>query len=335
MINNSIKNLQKQISDLEQRLSKFENKAENILTNSGFSTWTNNLLNINIVNRKTIQIKTIKDNPKHNLFFQLKIKFFNYSPQDISFDLICDNIQIATEQHNYQNGIFEVSLVGNYQNAISKSILVKASIKPKSTKQVTILSTTLTVWGINQDISNEYNVCLTNSLCTLSYISNNRLYYKNFNKELDDKDFDFIFLNNSISHSLCSDSDNIFLFRVDVNGNLFFSKFLETQEVFISKNVSKVSSCYYNDSIFFSYISNGDCYYGEIINNIVISNNKISSLLGQFYSCYMYCENLNNKCYLILTKENGSNYLLENISNNFCSSENIFADINLTITEEG
>ena len=56
MINNSIKNLQKQISDLEQRLSKFENKAENILTNSGFSTWINNLLNINIVNRKTIQI---------------------------------------------------------------------------------------------------------------------------------------------------------------------------------------------------------------------------------------------------------------------------------------
>ena len=50
----------------------------------------------------------------------------------------------------------------------------------------------------------------------------------------------------------------------------------------------------------------------------------------------MYSETINNKCYLILTKENGSNYLLENISKKLCSSENIVADINLLIsTQEG
>mgnify|MGYP003296502894 CR=1 FL=1 len=48
----------------------------------------------------------------------------------------------------------------------------------------------------------------------------------------------------------------------------------------------------------------------------------------------MYSEDLNNRCYLILSKENGSNYLLENIKENLCSSENIYADINLSITTQ-
>lgn len=336
MINNLIKNLQQQISVLENRLEKFENKTENIIANSACAIWTNNLLNINIVNRKTIDIKTIKNISQNNFFCQLTIKFFNYSKQNIKFDLFCDNIQIGSEQNNYENGLFETTIVGTYQNLISNKLKIKLSINPKNNKQVTILSTKLTIWGISQDISQEYDALLTNTNCILTYLSNNRLYYKMFNKELNDINFDFKYLNNSISHSICSDNDKVFLFRVDTNGNLFFSNFLENQENFISKNVNKVSSCFFDNSIYFSYISNGDCYYGEIINNIVISNKKITTLLGKFSNCYMYSETINNKCYLILTKENGSNYLLENISKKLCSSENIIADINLLIsTQEG
>lgn len=334
MINNSIKNLQQQISELENRLSKFEKKAENIIAGSNFSTWQNSLLNINIVNRKTISIKTLKNTPNDNLFFQLTIRFFNYSKQDIKFDLLCDNLQIGTEQHNFQNGIFDITIVGTYQNAISNSIKVSTSINPKDNKQLTILSTKLTVWGINQSENFEYDALLTTNDCILTYISNGRLYYKIFNKELDDKDFDFLYYNNSISHSLSKNNEDVFLFRVDTNGNLFFSKFLENNEVFISNNVSKVSSCVFDNSIFFAYISDDECYYGEIINNVVISNKKITSIFGKFNNCYMYSEDLNNRCYLILSKENGSNYLLENIKENLCSSENIYADINLSITTQ-
>ena len=39
----------------------------------------------------------------------------------------------------------------------------------------------------------------------------------------------------------------------------------------------------------------------------------------------------NEKLYLILTKEDGSNYLLENIHNSLSSGENINAELNLTI----
>lgn len=336
MINNLIKNLQQQISVLENRIEKFENKTQDIIANSACSIWSNNLLNINIINRKTIDIKTIQNTSQKNIFCQLTIKFFNYSEQDIKFDLFCDNIQIGSEQNNFENGLFETTIVGTYQNLISNELKIKASINPKNNKQVTILSTKLTVWGINQDTSQEYDALLTNTNCILTYLSNNRLYYKIFDKNLDDKDFDFKYLINSSSHSICSSSDKIILFRVDTNGNLFFSNFLNGQEKFISKNVNKVSSCVLDNSIYFSYISDGDCYYGEIINDIVISNKKITTILGRFSNCYMYSENINNKCYLILTKENGSNYLLENTSKKLCSSENIVADINLLIsTQEG
>ena len=335
MINNSIKNLQQQILDLENRLEKFEKKTDNIIADSKFSTWCNNLLNVNIVTRRTLTVKTIKNISNQNLFFQLTIKFFNYSNQDIKFDLLCDNIQIGTEQNNFQNGLFDITISGTYKNTISDSLNIFTSINPKNNKQVTVLSTKLTVWGISQSEQYEYDAILTSTYCILTYIANGRLYYKKFNKELDDKDFDFLYLNDSISHSLTSHNDEVFLFRVDSEGNLFFSKFLNNNETFISKNVSKVSSCIFNNSILFTYISNGECYYGEIINNIVISNNKITSIFGKFNNCYMYSENFNNRCYLILSKENGSNYLLENIKDNFSSSENIYADINLSITQEG
>ncbi len=335
MINNSIKNLQQQISELEHRLEKFEKKTENIVSNSNFVIWNNNLLNINVINRRTIPIATIDNSSQNNLFYQLTIKFFNYSDQNIKIDLICDNIQIGTDQQNYLNGLHETTINGTYKNSLAKVLNVNAVINPKQDKQVVILSTKLTVWGISQENLIEYDALLTSNYCILSYISNNRLYYKKFNKDLADSDFDFQYLNNAISHSLVNQNNDAILFRVDTNGNLFFSKFLDNNELFISKNVNKVSVCVFNNSIFYSYISNGECYYGEIINNIVISNNKITTLLGKFKGCYMYSETINNKCYLILTKENGANYLLENISTNFCSSENIFADVNLSITQEG
>ena len=79
MINNLIKNLQQQISVLENRIEKFENKTQDIIANSACSIWSNNLLNINIINRKTIDIKTIQNTSQKNIFCQLTIKFFNYS----------------------------------------------------------------------------------------------------------------------------------------------------------------------------------------------------------------------------------------------------------------
>ena len=335
MTNNTLKSLESKISNLEQKIKKLEKQSLEIVENLGFSVWTQNLLNINIINRKQFVVKTIENNSRNHLFFQLKVSFLNYSTQDIKFDLLCDNILIASDSNHYQNNISEITLFGTYQNIISDKIKVELSTKPLSGKQITILSTTLTVWGISTTQNEEYDALETSYKYLLSYISNNRLYYKIFDKQTNSNDVDFIYLNEAKSHSITKDSaDNIYIFRVDCNGNLFFRKSLNSQENFISNNVSKVSSCCFNNKIYFSYISSGDCYYGEIFNNFVISNKKITTIFGIFESSYMYANETYNKCYMILTKKDNSNYLLENISNNLCSSENIYAEINLNISTE-
>lgn len=337
MINNSINKLQSQISNLESKIKSLEKSSINKINNLGFSVWTKNLLNFNLFDKRKFHIATINNSDKRNLFFQLKTSFNNFSNQKIQFDLYCDNIKIGSETQSFDNQSYEISVSGTFQNVIADKINIYLVVNPKQKKQISIISSILTVWGINQSQNEEYDALETNEKYFLSYISNNYLHYKIFNKNIEESDVDFLSMGEYISHSICKDNnDNLFLFKVDIDGNLFLENIQTKQEILISTNTIKVSSCYLNNSLYFTYISNNDCYFGEILNNVVISNNKITSLHGKFINCYLYSNLFTNKCYLILTKIDGSNYLLESISNDFKSNENIIAEIDLYIsTKEG
>lgn len=333
-MNNTIKSLQIKIDNLERKLEKLENKSQDITDNLGFSIWTKKFINLNILNKRQILIKSIVCKPGSHLFFQLKIKFLNYSTQEIKFDLLCDNIQIGSESNLFENNIFETTVSGTFQNKLASEFKIELYINPKNSKQLTLIESTLTVWGIPSLNNEEYNAIETDSNYLLSYISNNRLYYKLFDKLINPNDVEFKFLLESFSHSFCKNNRDIYLFHVDKSGNLFFGNIINPHLIFISQNVSKISSCFFNNSLYFAYISNGECFYSEIFNNSVISNKKIDSIFGKFKYCYLYANDKNNKCYLILTKEDNSNYLLENMSNNFHSSESISAEIKLNISTE-
>lgn len=337
MINDSIKKLQKKISELENKLERFENSSVNKLNQLGFSVYTKQLLNFKVLNSRKFHIATIDNSLKNNLFIQARINFFNHSLQDIQFNLYCNNIKIGTTTKSFENNLCEISISGTYQDITSNKISVYLSANPKSNKVISIISSQVTVWGVNQAKNEEYEALETSNNYFLSYISNEQLFYKLIDKDSLDTESDFIFLGEYKSHSICKDcNDIIFLFKIDLEGNLFIENFQTKQETFISKNIDKISCCYFNNQICFVYISNGDCYSGEIIDNAVISNKKITSLFGKFSNCYLYTNKQNNKCFLILNKPDGSNYLLENISSTFNSSENICSEIELSIaTEEG
>lgn len=337
MINDSINKLQSQISNLESKLEKLEKNSINQINNLGFSVWTKNLLNFNISDKRKFHIATINNIEKRNLFFQLRTSFINFSNQKIQFDLYCDNIKISSETQTFDNQSYEISLNGVYQNLVSDKIDIYLTINPKHKKQLSVISSILTVWGATQDQYEEYDAIESETDYCLSYISNNNLYYKIFNKNTDESEIDFILAGEYISHSICKDNNNnIFLFKVDIDGNLFFENLQTKEEFFISSNTNKVSSSFQNNSIYFCYISNNDCYFGEVLNNVVISNNKITSLHGIFIDCYLYANTFLNKCYIILSKKDGSNYLLESIPENFKAGENIIANIDLHIsTKEG
>lgn len=328
----SIYKLEKKLNSLEEKIKKLETKSISSLDNLGFNVYNKNLLNKNIISAKTFILKTITNNPKHTLFFQAKIKLLNYSTQDIQLKLLADDIQIEEETIKHNSGIVETTIFGTYQNLISDTIKIKLFVNPKSKKQITLLNTTLTVWGISETFAEEYDATENNSKYFLSYISNDRLYYKYFLKTKNVDEVDFDFFEESSSHSTCCFSDNIFLFRVDPNNNLFFCNVDNFEEKFIKNNVTKVSACASNDSIVFCFISDESCYYGEIKNNAIISINKINSPVGKYINCYTYCKY--DKCYVIVTKDNGGNYLLESLTPSYSSNENISAQVSISITQE-
>ena len=330
-IQNNLERLKLKIDEIEEKLNNLYSKKETEEYN-GISVFKNKLLNLKVSSTKTITIKTLHNELKNQIFFQLKINFYNFSQQEIKFSLHADKIQIGQETKNFTNGLNEIIIFGTYQNQISDKIKIELSITPKDKKQVTIIETILTTWGVSKFDKEEYNALETDDSYFLSYISNNRLYYKIFNKTSEVESHDFIFLTESISHCACCIGNQIFIFRVDLNGNLFFGDLSSIHEIFIANNVSQVSCCYSNESIIFAYISNGDVYYGEIKNNLVISNNQLKSPYGKYMSSYLFFNNINKKTYMVLTKKDNSNYLLEDIAIANSSSENINAITNLIIT---
>ena len=335
MINSTIKKLQAKITSIENKLESLEKSTVTQFDNSIFSIYTNNLLNYKVISQRKFLINTLKDKQKNKLFLQLNIKFTNQSNQKIEFNLYCNNMRIGSIQQQFNSDNCETTISGTYQNILSEDLKIQISVSPKNNKPVTILSTTLLIWGISQEYNKEYSAVETDNLFALSYLSNNRLYYKFFEKDTSPSTTDFSFFGESTTHSLCNYNNQIVLFYTDIHSNLFCRNLSNNNEIFITNNVSNVSCCSFKNSIYFAYISDNNCYYGEIFNNSVISNKKITTLFGSFKSCYLHSNN--EKCYMILTKENNANYLLETISTTFNSHENINANVSLEIsaTTEG
>lgn len=324
--------LQKQVIALEEKVQKLQSKSKDMITDIGFTVYTNNSLNLNIASSKKFQIRTVA-NSKISQFYQLKIKFYNFVKQSISFSLFSDNIQIATETQAFEQGTNEAVVCGTYENLISDKVTIKLQVIPKANKQLTITNTTLTVWGNTQEKSEEYQAVEVSDSYFLSYISNNRIYYKYFSKNTPPDDVEFVYYENAISHATCVQDEKIYMFRTDEGCNLFYSTYPDFDEIALAQNVSKVSCCNANYIIIFCYISNGVCHYGEIKNNIVISNKILELPFNDIIDCYLYYSD--EKCYLIITKSNNSNYLLESVPDNFCSNENINASISLSISTSG
>lgn len=327
----ALDSLNEKIELLEKKIKKLEKQTSNFDSNYSFSVYTNNFLNMQVLHKKHINLKTISNTNKKQLFIQIKIKLFNFSSQNVEVKLFADKNQIASETELLNYGTNEISISGTYLNTLIDEVKIYIEVIPKSNKALTINSVTQTTWGDTQENHEDYSASESESDYLLSYIYDDKLYYKQFVKFQEPDDYDFIFCRNAISHSSCYFKNNFYIFYVGQDNNLFFLNLTNSSENFIAQNVSKVSCSVTDNSMVFSYISNGNCYYGEIQNNVVISNKQITSIHSKFIETCIYYNPYNAKCYLIITNTNGGNYILESIKENFSSSENICANISLTL----
>lgn len=325
----TIRELKNKLEEFEDRLINIEKQSKSLDNELGFTISTNNY-NSNIITSKRFRLKQIT-NSKSQVFIQAKINIYNFNNQNIKLKLFANNIQIASEELFYEQGVYTLTIFGIYKNNSLDPFYVDLFISPKNNNQINISNITLSVWGVNQEEqTTSYEALETNNYYLLSYNSSNTLHYKIFKKTSNVDDIDFKKLKETSNYSLCNIDDEIFLFRINSSGSLFFSNIENQQEYFITNNVSCVSCCNFNDLIIFSYISNSNCYYGEIQNNVVISNKKITFSDSKFTDCKLYFNKYNQKCYLIITNSNGNNYLLENINETFSSHENINSIINFS-----
>lgn len=328
---NSIEKLESRINDLEDEIKKIKFNEETT-NNQGIKVYNKSFLNFQILDKKTINLVCLENSISINNFFQLKIKFQNFFKQSIQFKLFADDLLISLQTEKYDSGIFETTLFGTFQNNTLESINLKLQIIANDKKQINLINTNLITYNSSNNSQEEYDASFTDELLFLSYIDNNQLYYKIFNLIEDSENYEFIPLTNAISHSTCAFNNQFYIFRIDESSNLFFNNISNNDEIFIASNAEKVSCCKKNNSIIYCYISNGNVYYGEIINNVVISNKQITFLKGDISSCHISYNQFSNKCYLLLTKKDTSNYLLESLPETYKSSENICANITLQIT---
>ena len=323
----SYKELILKTSELEEKIEQIENLNLSLNDYSGYS----NKLNLSVVHKRNINVLKINNN-KNNLRIQFEINFTINSNQEIEFSLIVNNNTIKTKTSNFLAGNNTLTFNEQLQDTFNNVLQFNLVCNPIESKQVIIKSIETSIWGIKQESQQEYSAIETTGNIIVSFISNKQLFIKYLPKNAIETQqfYQYEIYNNSISHSLSynTDDDTVCLFHIDLHSNLFYTKLDSNQNTFICNNTSKVSSVFHKNKLIFCYISEGKAMIGEIANNVFVIN-PFNQIIGDLVDCYMYSNN--EKLYLILTKEDGSNYLLENIHNSLSSGENINAELNLTI----
>ena len=323
---NNYKSLINKTEKIEDGLSSLQELTENIKNNS-FSTFERKFLDLSINPSRKILLTSLNLNENINLSFELNVHFKISAKQKISFKVFANDFLLCKNVDYFEVGKHEIVLTNNNFQLPKQNINLNLEITSEDGKYISLQSTTLFIWGLNQDKPTyQYQIFNVDNYVLLSYCYNNELFFlqttknsQNFNKS------DFEFFANAVSYCFTKSSNDLFLFRVDLNGNLFFSKFPDKEELFLSENVQHVSSVYLVDKFIVAYISSKTCYTFEIENNCISSHKKIVSLNKPLINCKLHLNKSTNKVYLVLTDEKNSNYLLESENNieNFSDNLNV------------
>ena len=314
---NVIKTLINKTNSLEESFNNLSsNKIENVVNNN-FICFSKGHIDFSFLNSNKFLIAKFETKQNSALYFQNQIELNIPVSQNIKISLIANNIAIYRSTRKLQSGFNQLTIMKSYTPLKSEEVELYLEIIAEDNSLITIISDTLLVWGLSNITSNiEYQAIETNNNFLLSYINNNSIFYKYTNKEtISLNSEDFTYYSSAISYSFCyfEPIDKVYLFRVDLDGNLFYCNFNNNYEHFLDSDVSFVSCISNNKLILVSYIKNNSCYTIEINSSFNISSpNKINCDIP-FIKTYSYFNKYNKKFYLILTDSKNSNYIVENM----------------------
>lgn len=336
----TIKTLLNRTSELEDKINKLSTNQNADANSNSFVCFSKGLINLSFLNSNQLLLAEFETKKNIPLYFQNQIELNIPTSQDIKISLIINDIAIFKSTRKLQAGYNQFTLMKSYIPIESEQVKLYLKITTENSSPITIISDTLFVWGLSEifnDISYQSIDIGENFL--LSYLNNNVIFYSIVPKsEISLNCEDFTYYGNALSHSFVYNSNlnKIFLFRVDIDGNLFYTNFEENNENFIEQNVTQISTSYGNDKTVISIIKNGKCYIREMDNNENISNaTQIENLNLNVTKSYIFFNQLNNKFYLILSDKNNSNYITESILENQVEHHYINANYSISYSTYG
>lgn len=330
---NDLKYIKEKTLELEESFEKLHKNS--LKTYKTFRSFKKSFLNYSIINSSQIEILDLYLTKNSNIYLVLNLEFYLPSSQTVEFSLLINNICIMKSSKHFENGKNEIILNKDFSANATINYKMMLSIKSIDNKQIELNNANLLIYGIPEITNNfKYQTLDVDNTLLMSYLENGELFYLLANKNISYYNtLDFKYLTNAKDYCFVYDKENdeIFIFKIDNDNNLTFSKFDLISHQFIDSNVSSVSACFGNNIILVSYVKNSNVYY------FIINNNSIGKIcrIEQFYNIVKtntFFNEANSKFYISLTSSNNQNYLIESLTENFSKGENICASFSYLIT---
>lgn len=314
----TIKTLLNKTEELEDKINNLSSTQNNYTPSNNFVCFSKGLLNLSFSDKDKLLIAEFETIENFSLYFQNQIELNVPISQTIKISLSINNITFFSSSRKLQAGYNQFTIMKSYIPLKGETVKLYLKIKTEDNSPITIISNNLLVWGIcNHSNEISYQAVESSEYFYLSYLNNNSIFYSKHTKEnveLNSEDFNYYASAISYSFVYYEASQKVYLFRVDLDGNLFYTDFDSNNEIFIDSNITHVSAISNDNIILVSIVKDGVCYSFEMDGDGNFSNiNEIDSNGIIIAKSYLYFNNYNNSFYIILTDQNNYNYITKSL----------------------
>lgn len=252
--------------------------------------------------------------------FQDKLMVKSTIAGKLSLEILVNGVSVLAEERDITIGENQIILLKAYEPPKECDATITLRLKATQNFACTITSNTMAIWGLVKEegssTSVEMRTFIYNNTLWLSYIENQKIMLSELtleSKSLLPSEFDEVA--SGVSHCFAQDkSGEVYLFRVDASGNLFYKPFNKT--VSETKIDEGVSVCFARlcpntcaEDILICYIKDGRPCYKCMTSGTVSSRQMLDVPAGLYVNISIANTNL-NRMFVICTSSNLSNYIL-------------------------
>ena len=309
------------------KTKELESQYQDIDTNnnnSGTIEVSSGVLNMQVLDQATLPCGEVYLYGES--YFQLNTIIDADTVGNIALELLINEVAVITEERTLLVGQNQIILNKSFNPVQKENVTIALRVKILSSGYAcTIVNNKLGAWGLVTE-SNNYNSIKMNLLkhnnqVILSYSENNQIFVTTSN--IQEKSFnanDFSVIASGISHCFATSkhNNNVYFFRVDLSGNLFYSEYNSVlNEIKIDQDVSVVFArkcCNaVNEDMLICYIKNGVPMYRCMTNGVIGSATKFNVPNGNYIDIDIVDADDANRTYVVCTHQNLSNYILYSV----------------------